>query len=398
MCSVDDGTPSVTHTRDDLARQRFLAQLTTPSFADARGYSSVGANGDQNEDDDDDGNDDDDFYDDDYVGVAPDQVLRQQHARTAGPHGIAHLAEPSSSPTSRQAPAPAAPATRTGQASRRLVRAPTYDRAHYTYSGAGPQTRSLLHQPDTSLASVSSAGSATDAALDASRHADGVPGPEFDYYVSDSNDDDEAGGNNVDDEEDNDTVDDEAVPPKPVRLARRSSTNYERALAGRRRSSTVEVNHDPGPATDDNHHQQHQHQHQQTQQQNHDRDRDRDRDHDHNQHLLGWFRPVRFSSRGGETGRRFTVFPPSHYLHHGPDTHSQQLSNVETDADASSADDSNRQQQQQQQQEPDPRITSPDPLIRLGKARSFDYNQYRNRFHGLLMTKDEERKPGFSSN
>ncbi|KAK9247940.1 hypothetical protein V1506DRAFT_372996 [Lipomyces tetrasporus] len=39
---------------------------------------------------------------------------------------------------------------------------------------------------------------------------------------------------------------------------------------------------------------------------------------------------------------------------------------------------------------------SPTFLFETGRQRSFDYNDYKSRFHGLWMTPREEKKPGFS--
>ncbi|KAK9240954.1 hypothetical protein V1525DRAFT_393259 [Lipomyces kononenkoae] len=268
-------------------------------------------------------------------------------------------------------------------------RTPTYDKSHYTFSAAGNNTRLLLQQDNILSPPLFSPHERP-----WTQDMDQFPGP-----------DDEA-----DTESDN-------SPPKPLFLRRRSSTNYQTELNARRaegRSNSDEfADNDVSSTTTTS----------------------------YVKALEDRISAIKIGGRRDDhavatvppptTGHQYRMALPSKHhtntfydaefsrgsqesdevrpLHVGERLHGSQTSNHE-DIPSELEDDLLRRKSADGEFEsieafamagsvrPD---TANDGSVPTrpslpNRQKTFDYNDYRNHFHGLLMTPEEEKKPGFS--
>ncbi|KAK9377503.1 uncharacterized protein V1513DRAFT_436604 [Lipomyces chichibuensis] len=273
------------------------------------------------------------------------------------------------------------------------IRTPTYDKSHYTFSAAGNNTRLLLEQDSKSTTASSNEKSLTQA-------PDHFPGP--------------------DDETDTES---DSSPPGPVFLGHRSSTNYQTELTARRaesRKNSDESAENPVAATITS-----------SVKELENRVSNMKID-DSRGHVVG-VRPYTF-------GHHYRMVSPSSYKkahtfydaeptpgsqslapnkldEEGPQYESQSVrsphGNTTSNNDAISfevEDDLLRRKSADGEFQSFEATTgsvkaemgdegswSP-TLLFQARQRSFDYNDYKSHFHGLLMTPEEEKKPGFSSN
>ncbi|KAK9358023.1 hypothetical protein V1504DRAFT_319806 [Lipomyces starkeyi] len=270
-------------------------------------------------------------------------------------------------------------------------RTPTYDKSHYTFSAAGNNTRLLLEQD-----SKSPIVSPNEKPL--TQEPDHFPGP--------------------DDETDTES---DSSPPMPVFLGRRSSTNYQTELTARRaesRKNSDESAENPLTATMTS----------------------------SVKALENRVSAIKIGGRGGHvdgvppstSGHPYRMVSPSRYnkAHTFYDTEpapcSQSLAPNESDAEgpqyegqsvrsphgntssnngAISGEDYRLRRKSADNEFQSVEATtgsvtaeegnegswSP-PLLFQTRQRSFEYNDYKSHFHGLLMTPEEEKKPGFSCN